>query len=278
LREETVRAFVLSILTAFLFSCAAAPTQVHKHDAFTKHYEESLFQVTGKGMYSVEMVIKEHELKTGVNELDVIVHDKDDSDVVNAVVTVTPWMPGMGHGVFEEPSVEEKGGGLYSVKNILLIMSGHWELRVNINRDGMEDIAVFDFPDVKIDRGHEHKVTEAPADLDLSSDRPTDNEEFRISYKSSLAPIPINKIHTWVLKIKTSEGRPVTGADITLDGDMPEHGHGLPTQPEVTEYLGDGKYLVEGIKFSMPGWWTIKFNVKTGDKEDTVTFNLILKE
>jgi hypothetical protein len=65
-----VRAFVLSILTAFLFSCAAAPTQVHKHDAFTKHYEESLFQVTGKGMYSVEMVIKEHELKTGVNELE----------------------------------------------------------------------------------------------------------------------------------------------------------------------------------------------------------------
>ena len=40
---------------------------------------------------------------------------------------------------------------------------------------------------------------------------------------------------------------------------MPEHGHGFPTVPEVTEYLGDGKYLVEGLKFSMPGWWVGQF-------------------
>jgi hypothetical protein len=59
---------------------------------------------------------------------------------------------------------------------------------------------------------------------------------------------------------------------------MPEHGHGMPTQPEVTQELSGGEYLVEGMKFSMPGWWVMKFHIKTIDKEDHATFNLLLKE
>jgi hypothetical protein len=41
-------------------------------------------------------------------------------------------------------------------------------------------------------------------------------------------------------------GEPVENATIAVDGDMPEHGHGLPTCPQVTKYLGNGDYLVEG--------------------------------
>jgi hypothetical protein len=58
---------------------------------------------------------------------------------------------------------------------------------------------------------------------------------------------------------------------------MPEHGHGLPTQPEVTKGMGDGDYIVQGIKFSMPGWWVITFKVKAQDMDDTVTFNLVVQ-
>jgi hypothetical protein len=142
----------------------------------------------------------------------------------------------------------------------------------------MEDTVVFDFPDVKVDRGHEHKATQVRDDLDLSTSKLTDNKRFNISFRSTLDPIPINKIHTWKLMVETPDGSPVEGADITLDGDMPEHGHGLPTQPEVTEDLGRGFYMIEGMKFSMPGWWIMKFNVQAGGNEDTVTFNLLLKE
>jgi hypothetical protein len=273
------------ILTILLMSCASTTQKtgidekrVHEHGEFTQHYKDSLFLISKKGMYSVEMVIKEHELKTGINEVDIIVHDKKDKDVVGADITVIPWMPEMGHGVFEAPVVTEKGAGLYTIENIILIMSGHWELRVNIKKESIEDTAVFDFPDVQIDRGHEHTMTSAPADLDLSTVKLTDNTAFKVSYKSSLDPIPINRIHAWELIIETSGGSPVTGADISLDGDMPEHGHGLPTQPDVTDELGNGKYLVEGLKFSMPGWWILKFDIKAGDKEDSVTFNLLLKE
>lgn len=268
-------AVVVIMLTA---GCAAPGTRDHRHDAFTKHFDQSLFEVTEKGMFSVEMVIKEHELRTGVNTVDLVIHDRNDRDVVGAVVTVTPWMPEMGHGVFEKPVITEKGGGLYTVENIILIMSGHWELRVDVKSGAMEDSAVFDFPYVKVDRGHEHKMTTAPADLDLSAKKTTENNLYQVSYRSTIAPVPINRIHAWELTVQAPDGSPVSGAVISLDGDMPEHGHGLPTKPEVTEELEGGRYLVEGMKFSMPGWWVIKFNIKSGGREDSVTFNLLLKE
>ncbi len=263
---------------AVLAGCATSGSGPHKHDKFTKHYDKSLYEVTKKGMFGVEMVVKEHVLKTGVNSLDLIIHDINDKDVVGAEITVTPWMPEMGHGVFDKPLITEKGGGLYTVENIILVMSGHWELRVNIKNYWNEDSVVFDFPDVKVDRGHEHKITQAPADLNLGVKNLSENKIFSVSYMSSREPVPINKIHMWELTVETPDGSPVTGAVISLDGDMPEHGHGLPTQPEVTDDLGNGKYMVEGIKFSMPGWWVMKFNIQSGDREDNVTFNLLLKE
>jgi hypothetical protein len=58
---------------------------------------------------------------------------------------------------------------------------------------------------------------------------------------------------------------------------MPQHGHGLPTVPQVTKYLGDGFYQVEGLKFHMPGWWVVKFNIVRNEMTDNVTFNLMLK-
>ncbi len=47
-----------------------------------------------------------------------------------------------------------KGNGLYPVDDVILVMSGNWELRVNIKWGDTvttEDNVVFDFPDVKVD-------------------------------------------------------------------------------------------------------------------------------
>ena len=56
---------------------------------------------------------------------------------------------------------------------------------------------------------------------------------------------------------------------------MPQHNHGLPTAPEVTRYLGEGRYLVEGLRFHMPGWWELRLDISVGDARDSVTFNLM---
>lgn len=100
---------------------------------------------------------------------------------------------------------------------------------------------------------------------------------FKVGYTSDPAAVPINKLHTWTLKVEGANGAPVTNAEIAVAGDMPEHGHGMPTEPKVTKNLGDGTYLVEGMKFSMPGWWVVTVTVKAGEVKDTAVFNLQLK-
>jgi hypothetical protein len=57
---------------------------------------------------------------------------------------------------------------------------------------------------------------------------------------------------------------------------MPQHGHGLPTKPQVTKELEDGTYLLEGMKFSMTGWWEIKLAIEAAEGADKVTFNTIV--
>jgi len=81
---------------------------------------------------------------------------------------------------------------------------------------------------------------------------------------SEISPLAINQIHSWVLELRNASGF-VTGADITVQGGMPEHDHGLPTQPQVTEEISPGKYLIEGIRFHMPGAWIMEFTIQNNN-------------
>jgi hypothetical protein len=117
----------------------------------------------------------------------------------------------------------------------------------------------------------------APADLDTSSSLLSDGGLFRVSWSSDSAPAPLNQIHTWTIHVETADGQPVDDAEINVDGGMPDMNHGLPTSPQVTQNLGGGDYLVEGMKFQMLGWWEVRFNISANGQSDTVTFNLILE-
>ncbi len=121
------------------------------------------------------------------------------------------------------------------------------------------------------------RMGSSPADLDYSTTRPSDNGLFNVSYTASTGTVPVNQMHQWTLHVETSDGQPVENAVITVDGDMPQHGHGLPTRPQVTQYLGNGDYLVEGLKFQMGGWWVMDFSITSEGQTDAVHFNLRLK-
>jgi hypothetical protein len=98
-------------------------------------------------------------------------------------------------------------------------------------------------------------------------------------YRITMTPaesIKVGKLHSWNIQVVTTDGQPVDSAKITVDGGMPQHGHGLPTRPLVTKQLGDGRHLVEGMKFNMGGWWVVKFEVASSLGSDVVTFNLKL--
>jgi hypothetical protein len=275
-------ALIFAVVLFYPLGVCAVHTNSEGQDRHTKHYEQSLFKMTEKELFSVEMVIKEKELKVGVNTFDLIVHDRNDKDVVGAAITVTPWMPEMGHGVFEKPVVRERGGGLYSVENIILIMGGRWDLRMTIKAEAAEDTVTFAFPDVRTDEAmsqdmHKTTYSSAPADVDTSAVRISSKKLFKVSYKSESMPISVGRIFTLRLRVETMDGKPLQGAEIAVNGSMPEHGHGLPTRPEVSKGVTDGDYIVQGLKFSMPGWWMITFHVNAKDMDDSVTFNLIVQ-
>ncbi len=112
---------------------------------------------------------------------------------------------------------------------------------------------------------------------DYATTMKSQNGLYIASYSSDVPEVTANRLIAWKLKVVSADGRPVNDAEIVVSGDMPEHGHGLPTQPKITKNLGDGTYLVEGIKFSMNGWWTMTFTIRAAGGSDRVTFNLQLR-
>ena len=115
-----------------------------------------------------------------------------------------------------------------------------------------------------------------PADLDYSRTRTSEAGIYRATIRPQGDSIPKGKLQRWTLHLETSSGMPVDSAALTVDGGMPQHGHGLPTSPRVTRALGNGDPLVEGMKFNMGGWWVVKFRVNAAAGADSVVFNLSL--
>lgn len=86
--------------------------------------------------------------------------------------------------------------------------------------------------------------------------------------------IEINQFLEWVVTITTPDGEFVTPARVAVSGGMPMHGHGLPSQPQVSEYLGDGKYRLKGLMFSMNGRWELALDIQSKGQRDRVVFDL----
>ena len=89
-------------------------------------------------------------------------------------------------------------------------------------------------------------------------------------------PLRPRQMQTVRVTVRDAEGRAIDEAQISIDGGMPQHGHGLPTRPRVTRNLGDGLYEVEGVRFNMGGWWEFRLAIAGAHGMDTVTFNLAL--
>lgn len=119
-------------------------------------------------------------------------------------------------------------------------------------------------------------TTSVPDDLDLSMAKLSNAGLYRATLSPDAMPVTVRKMHVWTVTLLTGDGAPVTQAGIEISGGMPQHGHGLPTTPQVTRNLGNGRYLIEGVKFNMRGWWTFELAVDGEDGADVVTFNFVL--
>lgn len=103
-----------------------------------------------------------------------------------------------------------------------------------------------------------------------------DEDGLRVTYTSPSGVPEINRIHNWILHVESADGLPVENAEIEISGGMPEHDHGLPTQPRVTEEIGNGNYRLDGMRFHMRGYWEITVTVVTEEGSSVVVIPLQL--
>jgi hypothetical protein len=114
------------------------------------------------------------------------------------------------------------------------------------------------------------------ADPDRTMTRMSGSKRFRVSMRSNVDPVPLSQMHSWTLHLETPEGVAIDDAQIGVYGDMPAHRHGLPSKPKVTENRGGGDYLIEGVKFTMPGRWQLILIITADGKRDKAKFNIDL--
>ena len=74
------------------------------------------------------------------------------------------------------------------------------------------------------------------------------------------------------IMIYDTHGKKVTGADITFTPWMPEMGHGVFTDPVVTE-KENGLYRIDNIILVMGGHWELRFNINKDGSEDSIVFD-----
>jgi len=133
-----------------------------------------------------------------------------------------------------------------------------------------------------------HKTTPGPdgqvlllapafAGEDNAITQSSEGGHYRVSLWSIDAPVVLNQIQDWKVRVTDKAGNAVTDAKVRIHGGMPVHQHDFPTRPRVTKSVGDGLYMIEGVKFSMPGFWQIRINIREADiRRDRAIFNLSL--
>lgn len=117
-----------------------------------------------------------------------------------------------------------------------------------------------------------------PGDLDLTLQHPSTQGKFVVRMEPPSTGPAVNQMHAWQVRLSTPDGAPVSHAKVSFDGGMPQHGHGFPTRPRVTREIGPGVYALEGVKFSMTGWWDMRLGIEAAGTADTATFNVILTD
>ena len=85
-------------------------------------------------------------------------------------------------------------------------------------------------------------------------------QKGRCSFALELSPaaIELNRLFSIACTVRDVEtGQLLDDLDLEIDVTMPQHGHGMPTEPR-TEELRPGRFLTRGCKLNMHGSWIVQ--------------------
>lgn len=99
---------------------------------------------------------------------------------------------------------------------------------------------------------------------------------LQVHIESEQSPLRVNQMHRWRIQVTDEQGAAVDGLAIEVEGGMPAHDHGLPTQPQVRAAEQPGLYWLEGMRFHMGGEWRLGLVLLHEGRRYRVAFELEL--
>jgi hypothetical protein len=132
--------------------------------------------------------------------------------------------------------------------------------------------------DKATDQKEEASQVDIPEDQTMKG--MSEGKNFFVVITPEPNPIPFQEVFEMEVKVFGAEGDENTVEDVALDqvrATMPAHGHGMKTEPKITE-LSPGTFRVEGMKFHMQGegehgLWVVETVINQGDTIDQAKFD-----
>ena len=134
------------LLTGRALYAQAEPGKSAKR-IFTKHFQETLFDISEKAEFSVEVLLNDKEYKIGKNVIGIVLHNPRNQDVEKAVISIDFRNIDTGRSETKAPVIKEKGEGLYTVSDLDLKKEGRWKLTIRVRKDNIEDSVHFLLPE-----------------------------------------------------------------------------------------------------------------------------------
>lgn len=104
--------------------------------------------------------------------------------------------------------------------------------------------------------------------------RPSHNGRYHATVLTT-SHLAVGVRQTWTIRLTRGEHRRLAHAHVAVRSWMPETGERSPVAA-TARHLGEGRYRVDGIYFSRPGWWNVALVLDGADGADSVAFNVIL--
>jgi hypothetical protein len=159
-RKETTMKGIVSFcaFVAVLAMIAAIPAFAqetggsHSKHIFTKHFNKTLFDITGNAAYSVEVLLDDSEYQIGKDVVGIVVHGAGDKDVKGAELVIALKNLATGKNEAGPVTVQDKKNGLYIVSGLDISKEGRWELEVTVKKDSISGSVKFVLPDALKER------------------------------------------------------------------------------------------------------------------------------
>ena len=102
----------------------------------------------------------------------------------------------------------------------------------------------------------------------------TDSGFYQLRLSPDGGAPEIGVLHAWIVQVSDERNVAFVPAHLSVSGGMPTHGHGLPTEPEISRFLGNGRFRLDGVRFNMAGEWEFTVRVVGPRGPDQATFAL----